>query len=51
MKDKWLKDIHDRMADYEINEPDGLWEDIQADLSRPNDTHLSLIHISEPTRH
>ena len=39
MKDKWLKDIHDRMADYEINEPDGLWEDIQADLSRPNDTH------------
>ncbi len=39
MKDKWLKDIRDRMADYEINEPDGLWEDIQADMSRPNDTH------------
>lgn len=39
MKDKWLKDIHDRMADYEINEPDGLWEDIQAGLSRPTDTH------------
>lgn len=39
MKDKWLKDIHDRMADYEINEPDGLWEDIQAGLPRPNDTH------------
>lgn len=39
MKDKWLKDIHDRMADYEINEPDGLWDDIQAGLSRPNDTH------------
>lgn len=39
MKDKWLKDIHDRMADYEINEPDGLWEDIQAGLPRPHDTH------------
>ena len=39
MKDKWLKDIHDRMANYEINEPDGLWEDIQAGLPRPNDTH------------
>ena len=39
MKDKWLKDIHDQMADYEINEPDGLWDDIQAGLSRPNDTH------------
>lgn len=39
MKDKWLKDIHDRMADYEINEPDGLWEDIQAALPRPHDTH------------
>lgn len=26
----WLKDIHDRMADHEIDEPHGLWEDIQA---------------------
>ena len=26
MKDKWLKDIHDRMAGYETDEPDRLWE-------------------------
>ena len=30
MKDKWLKDIHDRMAGYETDEPDRLWESIQA---------------------
>ena len=30
MKDKWLKDIHDRMADFNIDEPDRLWEDIEA---------------------
>ena len=38
MKDKWLKDIHDRMADFEVNEPDGLWDDIQAGLSRQDGT-------------
>lgn len=32
MADKWLKDIHDRMADFETNEPDGLWEGIQTKL-------------------
>lgn len=30
MKDNWLKDIHDRMADINIDEPDGLWDDIEA---------------------
>lgn len=28
MEDDWLKDIHDRMADYETDEPCGLWDDI-----------------------
>lgn len=28
MKKDWLKDIHDRMADYEADEPLGLWDDI-----------------------
>lgn len=28
MKNDWLKDIHDRMADFEVNEPQGLWDDI-----------------------
>ena len=29
MKDHWLKDIHDRMADFETKEPDGLWDRIE----------------------
>lgn len=32
MKEKWLKDIHDRMADYETDEPAGLWESVYARL-------------------
>lgn len=32
MKDEWLKDIRDRMADYETAEPDGLWESIEANM-------------------
>lgn len=30
MKEEWLKDIHNQMADYEADEPKGLWESIQA---------------------
>lgn len=32
MKDQWLKDIHDRMAELETEEPSGLWEDIERSL-------------------
>lgn len=32
MKEDWLKDIHDRMADYEVPEPEGLWSEIEAQL-------------------
>lgn len=28
MKEDWLKDIHDKMTDYEAEEPRGLWNDI-----------------------
>lgn len=28
MKEDWLKDIHDKMTDYEADEPRGLWDDI-----------------------
>lgn len=30
MKDEWLKDIHDRMEDFEADAPQGLWEAICA---------------------
>lgn len=28
MKEDWLKDIHNKMTDYEADEPRGLWDDI-----------------------
>ena len=28
MNEDWLKDIHDRMADFEMEEPAGLWEEL-----------------------
>ncbi len=33
MKDQWLKDIRDRMADFETEEPAGLWDDIESGLT------------------
>lgn len=35
MKDQWLKDIHDRMSDFETQEPDGLWEAIESGMAAP----------------
>lgn len=34
MNEDWLNKIHDRMADYEIEEPDGLWAGIEAGMTR-----------------
>ncbi|MFK8296002.1 outer membrane beta-barrel protein [Capnocytophaga canimorsus] len=36
MKEKWLKDIQQQMADYQTYEPEGLWESIQAKMSKKN---------------
>lgn len=30
MKDKWLEDIRDKMAEFETDEPDGLWAQIES---------------------
>lgn len=43
MKEKWLKDIHDRMADHETDEPAGLWESVYAHL--PKDEHKKDRHL------
>lgn len=32
MKEDWLRDIHDQMADFETEAPAGLWEGIEAKL-------------------
>ena len=36
MKDNWQKDIHNRLGNYEINEPEGLWEDIRKEMAGAN---------------
>lgn len=33
MKDNWQKDIHNRLGNYEINEPEGLWTDIRKEMA------------------
>lgn len=33
MNEKWLHDIHDRMANYEVDPPEGLWEGIEQRLA------------------
>lgn len=48
MKDQWLKDIHDRMTDFETEEPVGLWDDIAPCLDN-NDNQTPP--IPRPTRH
>jgi len=32
MKNDWLNDLKDRMEDYEVSTPDGLWENIESSL-------------------
>lgn len=36
MKDNWQKDIHNRLGNYEINEPEGLWKDIRKEMAGAN---------------
>ena len=33
MKKNWQNDIHDRMSDYEIQAPKGLWEDVSKKMA------------------
>lgn len=47
MKEKWLKDIHDRMTDYEVDEPGNLWTDINTKISE--ESGLSRHHVVRHT--
>ena len=33
MSNNWQKDIHDRMGNYEIDAPEGLWDNISKEMS------------------
>lgn len=45
MKEQWLKEIQKRMADYETEEPAGLWESVQAHLHQPEKAHKRLLWL------
>lgn len=49
MKEKWLKDIQDRMTDYEVDEPANLWNEISSRM--PAQTELpSRQPLQQPRR-
>ncbi len=35
MEDKWIKDLRDKMAGFEIDAPEGLWNDIERSAAGP----------------
>ena len=35
MADRWLKHIHDSMADFETDAPNGLWDAIEHEIRQP----------------
>lgn len=41
MKKDWLKDINERMTDYEVDEPHGLWEQISSASNSPLNANSS----------
>lgn len=43
-KEDWLQRVHDRMADYEIDEPGGLWNAIESKLEATPSSRRSLKH-------
>ncbi len=46
MNDEWLDKIHDRMTDYEIDEPDTLWASIEKKQAEDSKLfHLSKRHV------
>lgn len=48
MKKDWLKDIHDRMGNYEMDAPDGLWEGISKGMAerKPASAPVKAPHLS-----
>lgn len=48
MKKDWLKDIHDRMGNYEMDAPDGLWEGISKGMAerKPASAPIKAPHLS-----
>lgn len=43
MKDNWLKDLQGKLADYEREAPDMLWENIEKQLQSPR--HKRNAHV------
>ena len=47
MKSNWEKDIHDRLGNFGLDAPDGLWADISRKMSEANNGD---IHAHKPAR-
>lgn len=45
MKDKWLKDLHDRMSEFEMDAPDNLWADIENAEKKRNSKPKPVIRL------
>ncbi|MCM1052188.1 MAG: PorT family protein [Paenibacillus sp.] len=44
MKDKWLKDLHDRMSEFEMDSPDNLWDEIEEiELRRQRESSSTIL--------
>ena len=44
MKEEWLKHIHDKMSSFEVDEPDGLWDDLRRNVADRKSTRLNSSH-------
>lgn len=42
MSNNWQKDIHDRMGNYEIDAPEGLWDNISKEMGSKGIGHKSM---------
>ena len=40
MKEKWTKDIHDRLVNYEKEAPEGLWNSIRSNMPQMENTEM-----------
>ncbi len=46
-QDKWTQQLHDKLADYQTDAPEGLWEDIEATLqakAKPKRSRFVMLH-------
>ena len=51
MSNNWQKDIHDRMGNYEIDAPEGLWDNISKEMGSKGIGHKSMGEANGDNKH